>query len=248
MRACIQETVLSPISAAAIHDDKYDHRFFHYTEDGTGHCLTGEVREIALCLLQKHTPSFLDGHSWIRAATKAASPLMRRLLLTQLCMSRIASRGLKCVDPRLQPMAFLYYDATPPWVEARLIRESIVRCLLIPGQNCDALVDGIIFYLDKKEKTLELILIQVGSTKESVCIDEVFYSQRWKDMKQSLLSTVTNRNSLSLRSSFIFLPYGKVPETPSEESKKAVGEGWELEYSCHTLGLTIFDDVFDSFV
>lgn len=247
MKACIQETTLSS-STAAVQDDKYDHRYFYYTDDGIGHCLTGDIREIALSLLQKHKPSFLDDPSWILAATEASNPFHRKLLLSQVCLSRIATRGLHCVDPRLKPMEFMYYEATPPWAKARMIKESIVRYLFIPGQNCDALVDGIIFYLDKKVKTLELILVQVGSTKESVCIDEAFYMQRWEDLKKNLLSTATNLNSFSLRTSFIFLCYGKVPGKPITEKRNVVTEGWSLEYNVYTLGLTLLDDVFDRFI
>lgn len=245
MRACLQETTLSSSSTAVIQDDKYDHRYFYYTDDGIGHCLTGDILDIVLSMLHKHAPSFLDGESWILAVKKASNPYRRMTLLTRLCISRIASLGLQRIDSRLKPMPFMYFDKMPSWIDAILIKESIVRYLFIPGQDCDALVDGIIFYLDRKNKVAELLPVQIASTTETLCADKSFYSSNWKELIRSL-SARKEMSSLKIQSTFLFLRYEKVSEKPSTVQRKASGDGWELEYNYCDAGLSVLDDGFEN--
>lgn len=82
MRACLQETSLSSSSTAVIQDDKYDHRYFYYTDDGIGHCLTGDILDIALSMLHKYSPTFMDGDSWILAVKNTSDPLRRKTILS----------------------------------------------------------------------------------------------------------------------------------------------------------------------
>lgn len=245
MRACLQETTLSSSSTAVIQDDKYDHRYFYYTDDGIGHCLTGDVLDIVLSMLHKHAPSFLDGESWILAVKKASNPYRRMTLLTRLCISRIASVGLQRIYSRLKPMPFMFFDKMPSWIDAILIKESIVRYLFIPGQDCDALVDGIIFYLDRKKKVAELLPVQIASTTETLCADESFYSSNWKELIRSL-SARKEMSALKIQSTFLFLRYEKVSEKPSTVQRKASGDGWELEYNYCDAGLSVLDDGFEN--
>lgn len=153
-------------------------------------------------------------------------------------MSRIASHGLQQVDSRLKPMPFMYFDKMPSWIDAILIKESIVRYLFIPGPDCDMLVDGIIFYLDRKKKVLELLLVQVTSTAEALNVDESFYLKEWKELVRSL-SARRNVTSLKLQSTFCFLHPGT--EKPTYVQRKAFGDGWELEYSYCDAGLSVLD-------
>lgn len=239
MRTCLQETSLSSSSTAVIQDDKYDHRYFYYTDNGIGHCLTGDILDIALSMLHKHSPTFMDGDSWILAVKNTSNPLRRKTILSRVCMSRIASHGLQQVDSRLKPMPFMYFDKMPSWIDAILIKESIVRYLFIPGPDCDMLVDGIIFYLDRKKKVLELLLVQVTSTAEAPNVDESFYLKEWKELVRSL-SARRNVTSLKLQSTFCFLHPGT--EKPTYVQRKAFGDGWELEYSYCDAGLSVLDD------
>lgn len=241
IKACIQETT---VVSSEIQDDLYDHQFFYFV-DNVGHCLTGDVRDYAISVFHNRIPMFLDDLSWILTGAQATSPAVRKRYLTHICMSRIASRGLQCVDPRLKSMKYLYYSNKPPWSEALYQTENEVQYLFI-CETGNFLIDGIIICRDKEKRTVDLYPLQIGSTPEDPCLDKSFCVQEWEECKQTL-ATRLDIDTFTIRITYVFLYCGVASESSIEERKFA-RDGGELAYKLFKCGFTILDGNLQRFI
>lgn len=230
MRACLQGT--APKSTTE-RDGYYDRRFSYFA-DGVGHFISGQAYDEAAMLLQSWTSSFYDDDSWITAARDTSNPALKKLLLTQICLSRIFHNGLGAVDERLVPMPHKVFDVPlPTWSPA-----ADTCYLFIPSRLACALIDGIVYLQDEESKALDLFFIQFGVTADSKANDETFYLQKWKMVSDSLSSSWATRKS-AVSTNYVFLHLLEL--SPREEKKKVVGDDWAVEYSLHTMSIVTLD-------
>lgn len=152
----------------------------------------------------------------------APNTFVRAFLHKHLCMKRTASCGRLSVDERLKPMSFGYYNGEWPRCESSFYpRGSEGRYLFIATQVFDALVHGIVISIDKERQVVELFPIQVASTLETLCVDELFYRKKWRKMSEKIASFTYLKN-YTLRSTFVFLCNGEASGEPDRVQKNVL--------------------------
>ncbi|KAF8804045.1 hypothetical protein BYT27DRAFT_7259493 [Phlegmacium glaucopus] len=153
MRACVRGDYVSCNDRTL-----YDLRHFYVDETDIGRCTCGIAFETMMSLLRTYDDApFLDD-LWYTAVSRSNNPIVRGFLAEQICLSYIATNGLKTVHPMLGEMRTGSFETQPAFREFLLTDLTIQ--LYIPTAYNFLAVDGIILLLDRKSKQANIFSIQ----------------------------------------------------------------------------------------
>lgn len=176
MKACILE---SPLETCSIRKDLVN-RYFYFANN-IGHCVCGVVREAVSTVLLQHFPDFLQGDDWLDVVAKDSmdNPTLRGFLVERVCLSHIATYGLKIVDGKLEAMLMYYFWDVPDWGVLMKATGRATRQLFVPTRFNYEAIDGIIAHLNKGRKSLALYPIQITIAKDHSDSEEKFFLKWW---------------------------------------------------------------------
>lgn len=175
MKACILEAQLDN---GCIRNDLIN-RYFYFVNN-IGHCVCGVVRDAVSAVLLRHFPDFLQGDDWKRVISENEidNPTLVGFIVDRICLSHIATFGLKCVNGRLEAMPMSQFQDVPNFgVLGR--KGRLNRQLFVPTRfNYDA-IDGVVALLGKTKKTIDLLPIQITIANGHSDSEQMFLSKWW---------------------------------------------------------------------
>ena len=213
MRNCVMG---DPVSI----DDRslYDLRYFHVDKRGIGRNTCGIALETMTSLLRTYdnTP-FLDD-SWYSAVSRSANPIVRGFLAEQICISNIATNGLKVVHPKLGRMTTAIFETAPNFTEF-LSSDHETRVYVPTAYNFRA-VDGVVLLLDRSSKQAIMFAIQFTLSQNHKQSDKDFHTKLWPSWIEPIESA-----GYSVQSTFVWIDKKQPSEHVEPKLVKSLRSG-----------------------
>ncbi|KAM6502196.1 hypothetical protein JOM56_002173 [Amanita muscaria] len=193
MRECVRDESVTS-------DDRslYDLRYFYVDKKGIGRFTCGLALERMMSMLRicDDVP-FLDD-LWYAAVARSGNPVVQGFLAEQICLSTIATKGLKAVNPKLGQMSTASFARQPVFNTFLLSDHNI--CLYVPDAYNFKTVDGAILLLDRASKQATVFPIQFTLSQDHKQSDKEFHTQLWPSWMEPITAA-----GFSVQSTFVWI-------------------------------------------
>ncbi|KAM6502225.1 hypothetical protein JOM56_002202 [Amanita muscaria] len=193
MRECVRDESVTS-------DDRslYDLRYFYVDEKGIGRFTCGLALERMMSMLRICDDApFLDD-LWYAAVARSGNPVVQGFLAEQICLSTIATKGLKAVNPKLGQMSTASFSRQPAFNAFLLSDHNI--CLYVPNAYNFKTVDGVILLLDRASKQATMFPIQFTLSQNHKQSDKEFHTQLWPSWIEPITAA-----GFSVQSTFVWI-------------------------------------------
>ena len=219
-------------------DDRslYDLRYF-YIDRKIGRSTCGIAFETMMSLLRELDNSQFLGASWYVTVSRAMNPVVRGFLAEQICLSNIATNGLKVVHSKLGRMSTAIFDTNPNF-DNFLSSDDTVRLYIPTAYNFMA-VDGVTLLLDRASRQATMFSIQFTLSQNHKQSDKDFHTKLWSTWTPPIFSA-----GFDVQSTFVWIDKKQPSEHVEPKLVKALRSGDKVvhpEYSVVHVGVEMVD-------
>jgi hypothetical protein len=172
MGACLQGATV--VSDAKMH---YDLRYFYVDSKKVTRCACGVAFVATMFIYREHKFTNLCDHVWYLAVENNANLVVRGCIAEQICLLRIATTGLRSVNPHLHQMDHSWFTTSPDWKSVTMSNST--QCLYLPYSFKFPNIDGIILSLDRTKQRAYLFPLQITLAKDHADSEDAFYTSQW---------------------------------------------------------------------
>jgi hypothetical protein len=220
-------------------DDRtlYDLRYFYVDPWNIGSFTCGIAFETMMSSLRMHDTTQFKDDSWYLAVSQSSNPVVRGFLAEQICLSSIATTGLKVVDPKLGRMSHAFFETRPNFTEF-LSTHHETRLYFPTTYNFRA-VDAVILFLNRSTMKATMFPIQFTLTQRHKPSDKDFHTTFWSEWIEPIESA-----GYSVQSTFVWIDKKQPLEYVEPKLVKSLRFGGKVvhpKYSVIHVGVEMVD-------
>jgi hypothetical protein len=220
-------------------DDRnlYDLRYFYVDTQRNGHFTCGIAFESMMSILRRQSDMLFLADSWYGAVLQSSNPVVQGFLAEQICLSRIAIKGLTAVHVELGRMSTTKFENAPAFAE--FLSTDHKTHLYVPTAYNFMTVDGVILLLDRASKQATMFSIQFTLSQNHKQSDQEFHMRLWPTWIEPITSA-----GFSVRSTFVWIDKKQPSEHVKTKLVKVLRSGNKVvhpEYSVVHVGVEMVD-------